>query len=350
MASEDKIRVLSDRIRTHSGSMLTEEAVKTAVVLPFLSALEYDVFNPEEVIPEFCADAVGKKGEKVDYAIKLDGEIRILVECKPITAKLEKAHLAQLYRYFSVTNARFAVLTNGRDFEFYTDLMSPNRLDDRPFFSFDLADVQSPVVSELKKFTKSEFDVEGILKSAHRLKYTSAIKREIAAIMDDPPEEFVRLVISGVYDGRFTQAVREEFTPMVKAAFRDTVRETVQSRLSSALAETSAGDVRDEEPDDGKIITTDEEREGFMIVRAIVTEVMKPSRVFMRDQKSYCAILVDNNNRRPLARLHFNRRIKYIGLFDRESEEKVRIEVLEDIYEHGDRLRQTALQYTQAPD
>lgn len=348
MASEEKIRVLSERIRTHSSAMLTEEAVKTAVVLPFLTALEYDVFNPDEVIPEFCADAVGKKGEKVDYAIRLDGEIRILVECKPITTKLEKAHLAQLYRYFSVTNAKFAVLTNGRSFEFYTDLVSPNRLDERPFFSFDLADVQNSVLAELKKFTKSEFDVEGILKSAHRLKYTSAIKREIAAIMDNPPEEFVRLVISGVYDGRFTQSVREEFTPMVKAAFRETVRETVQNRLSSALAETSDGDASDDGPDEEKIVTTDEEREGFMIVRAIVREVMKPSRVFMRDQKSYCGILVDNNNRRPLARLHFNRSVKYLGLFDGESEERVKIESLDEIYEHSDRLRQAAMQYAGA--
>ncbi|WP_295813735.1 type I restriction enzyme HsdR N-terminal domain-containing protein [uncultured Nitratireductor sp.] len=323
--------------------------MKTAVVLPFLTALEYDVFNPEEVIPEFCADAVGKKGEKVDYAIKLDGEIRILVECKPITTKLEKAHLAQLYRYFSVTNARFAVLTNGRNFEFYTDLASPNRLDERPFFSFDLADAQHPVIGELKKFAKSEFDVEGILKSAHRLKYTSAIKREIAAIMDNPPEDFVRLVISGVYDGRFTQSVREEFTPMVKAAFRDTVREMVQSRLSNALAETSDGDISEEDADEDEIVTTDEEREGFMIVRAIVGEVMKPARVFMRDQKSYCGILVDNNNRKPLARLHFNRKTKYIGLFDGENEDRVKIGSLDEIYEQGARLRQTAMQYVGVP-
>lgn len=98
--------------------MLPEEAVKTAVVLPFFQALGYDVFNPEEVVPEFTADAVGKKGEKVDYAIKIDDQIRILVECKPITTQLDKVHLAQLFRYFTVTSAKFAVLTNGRHFIF----------------------------------------------------------------------------------------------------------------------------------------------------------------------------------------------------------------------------------------
>jgi hypothetical protein len=181
MSVDEKLRVLAERIKTHSSAMLTEEAVKTAIVLPFLSALEYDVFNPNEVIPEFCADAVGKKGEKVDYAIKVDDEIRILVECKPITTNLDKVHLAQLYRYFSVTAAKFAILTNGRTFHFHTDLEAPNKLDERPFLTFDLSDLQSQLTAELRKFAKSEFNVDGILQSAHRLKYTGAIKKEIAA-------------------------------------------------------------------------------------------------------------------------------------------------------------------------
>src|SRR5690554_2796150 len=105
MSIEVGLRTIADRVRNHSSAILTEEAVKTAVVLPFLSALGYDVFNPNEVIPEFTADAVGKKGEKVDYAIKVGDQIRILVECKPISVTLDKVHLAQLYRYFSVTSA-----------------------------------------------------------------------------------------------------------------------------------------------------------------------------------------------------------------------------------------------------
>jgi predicted type IV restriction endonuclease len=64
MSVEEKLRILAERVKSHSSAMITEEAVKTAVILPFLSALDYDVFNPHEVIPEYTADAVGKKGEK----------------------------------------------------------------------------------------------------------------------------------------------------------------------------------------------------------------------------------------------------------------------------------------------
>lgn len=348
MSVEEKLRVLADRIKTHSSAMLTEEAVKTAVVLPFLAALDYEVFNPDEVIPEFSADAVGKKGEKVDYAIKLDGEIRLLIECKPITTQLDKVHLAQLYRYFSVTNAKFAILTNGRTFHFHSDLVAPNKLDDRPFLTFDLSDNQSQIIAELKKFAKSEFNVEGILQSAHRLKYTSAIKKEIFQLMDSPPEEFVRMVTPGLYQGRFTAQVKEQFTPMVKAAFREIIRESVQSRLSNALAETSTSEMPADVEED-EIVTTEEEREGFMVVRAIVRDILKPARVVMRDQKSYCGILVDNNNRKPLARLWFNRNIKYLGLFDGEKEEKVKIDTLDEIYEHANRIRATAKEYQEGP-
>jgi hypothetical protein len=347
MSVEEKLRTLAERIKSHSSAMLTEEAVKTAIVLPFLSALDYDVFNPSEVIPEFTADAVGKKGEKVDYAIRVDGEIRILIECKPITVNLDKVHLAQLYRYFSVTSAKFAILTNGRTFHFHTDLEAPNKLDERPFLTFDLSDLQSALVAEIKKFSRAEFSVDGILQSAHRLKYTSAIRKEITGQMENPSEEFVRLLIANVQAGRFTAAVREQFTPMVKAAFREIIRDSVQARLSTALADNETVDEVSEvaEVDDEEVVTTDEEREGFMIVRAIVREVLKPARVFIRDQKSYCGVLVDDNNRKPLARLHLNRSVRYLSLFDTGAEQRVKIDTLDEIYDYADRLKATALLY-----
>lgn len=346
MSIEQTLRLLSDRVRQHSSSMITEEAVKTAVVLPFLQALGYDVFNPSEVIPEFTADAVGKKGEKVDYAIQVDGGIRILVECKPITLQLERVHLAQLFRYFTVTSAKFAILTNGRSFQFYSDLEEPNKLDSRPFLVFDLAEIQPHLLPELRKFEKVGFDIDGILATAERLKYTSALKAAITKLIDEPQEAFIRLVAADVYDGRFTAQVVEQFSGLVKSAFREVIRESVHSRLTSALAETEqpvaeAVDAADPE----EIVTTEDEREGFLIVRAIVRDTIKASRIFIRDQKSYCAILVDNNNRKPLARLHFNRNAKYVGLFDGEKEERVPIDSLDHIYDYTDRLRATAARY-----
>lgn len=347
MAIEQTLRVLTDRVQQHANTMLTEEAVKTAVVLPFLQALGYDVFNPSEVIPEFTADAVGKKGEKVDYAIKLDEEIRILIECKPISTNLDKVHLAQLYRYFSVTDAKFAILTNGRFFHFHSDLEEPNKLDSRPFFTFDITEPHNQVLAELKKFEKAGFDVDGILANAERLKYTSALKTEIGNQIENPSEEFIRLIASSVHEGRFTAAVIDQYRNWVKAAFREFIRDSVQERLATALAKTEiAPEMTEEGPKpEGDIVTTDEEVEGYLIVKAIASSVIKPSRVVMRDQKSYCGILADDNNRRPIARLHFNRSTKYLGLFDGDAEERVIIETLDDIYAYSERIRETAIKY-----
>ncbi|AZB57274.1 restriction endonuclease [Cereibacter sphaeroides] len=343
MSIEQTIKVLSERVRQHSANMMTEEAVKTAVVLPFLQSLGYDVFNPFEVVPEFTADAVGKKGEKVDYAIKLDNEIRILVECKPISTNLDKVHLAQLFRYFTVTSAKFAILTNGRYFHFHTDLDEPNKLDSRPFFTFDLAEPHAQVLAELKKFEKIGFDVETILANAERLKYTSAIKAQIHRIMEDPPEELIRLVTAPLHEGRYTAAVVDQFRGLLKSAFKEMIREAVHERLSSALASNEpVAEATEPESSEPDVVTTQEEMEGFMMVKAIVAGTIKPARIHMRDQKSYCGILIDNNNRKPLARLHFNRSVKYIGLFDGEQEERVALASLDDIYTLAERLRATA--------
>ena len=344
---EESLRSLSERVKSHSSTMATEEAAKTAVVLPFLRALGYDVFDPNEVIPEFTADAVGKKGEKVDYAIKIDGDIRILIECKPISMTLEKKHLDQLFRYFTVTKAKFAILTNGRTFNFYTDLEEPNKLDARPFLIFDISDLQPTIINELKKFEKAAFNVESILATAERLKYTSGIKQVIAKLIDDPTEEFVRLVAADVYEGRLRAQVKEMLTGVVKAAFRDVIMDTVKNRLTNALADTQevVEKIEDAAPEEPDVVTTPEEIEGYMIVKAIVRDTIAGKRVFMRDAKSYCAVLIDDNNRRPLARLHFNRSVKYIGLFDGEVEERVIIDTLDQIYDHSERLRATAAKY-----
>jgi len=344
--TDENLRIISDKVKAHSSSMVTEEAVKTAVVLPFLRALGYDIFDPSEVIPEFTADAVGKKGEKVDYAIKIDGEIRILIECKPISVTLEKKHLDQLFRYFTVTKARFAILTNGRTFNFYTDLEEPNKLDTRPFLIFDISDIQAGILVELRKFEKNSFDVSNILATAERLKYTSGVKQEISRLIEDPTEDFVKMISRSVYEGKMTAPVREMLKGVVRSAFREVITDNVKNRLSSALADTEPANEKtiEQAEEESEILTTEEEREGYLIVKAIARETISADRIIMRDAKSYCAVLVDNN-RKPLARLHFNRSLKYIGLFDGEVEDRVAIDTLDQIYDLTDRIRETAKKY-----
>jgi len=107
-----EIRNISQRINQMKDSISTEEATKTALIMPFFQMLGYDVFNPAEFTPEYIADVGIKKGEKVDYAIMNQGIPTILIEAKSIKERLTK-HDSQLFRYFGTTNAKFAILTNG---------------------------------------------------------------------------------------------------------------------------------------------------------------------------------------------------------------------------------------------
>ena len=343
---ETSLSSLAKRVEQFSETIQTEEAVKTSVVLPFLQALGFDVFNPAEVVPEFTADAVGKKGEKVDYAIQIEGEIAILVECKGLSTSLNDKHLSQLFRYFTVTNARFAVLTNGREYRFFSDLEEPNKLDKRPFFTFDLLDYSASTVSELAKFSKSSFDVENILEQAERLKYVSAIKTLLSGWMDQPPEGLVKLVGAEVYDGRLNANARAMINSGIASAYREIVRDRMRQRLSNALEDNATEDMPStEDADRDQIVTTDEEREGWLLIKALLRGVVGADRIFMRDAKSYCAILLDDNNRKPIARLHFNRAKKYVGFFDGVAEERVEISSLDDILAHSARLEATIAKY-----
>jgi predicted type IV restriction endonuclease len=353
-----KITSLAQRVAKQKDSVETEEATKNAFIMPFISALGYDVFNPHEVVPEFIADVGVKKGEKVDYAIKLDGGVILLVECKPCREKLCAQHMSQLYRYFSVTEARFSVLTNGLVYWFFTDLEEPNKMDAKPFFEFDILNYRPSHVDELKKFAAENFNVPSILETANDLKYGSIFMREISNEIDSPSDEVIKMLIGRVYEGKLTSNIFAKFKPLVQKAMKDTVRELLNQRLSSAIeddrsniaADASATEIAQAsitEPEElQEIITSQEEIDGYQIVRAIVREVIKVERIVMRDSKSYCAILLDDNNRKPICRLHFNRAIKYLGLFDpNKNEEKIRIDELDDIFKYADRLKAAALLY-----
>lgn len=361
MEFTEKLVALSSKVQKQSASIETEEATKNAFIMPFISTiLGYDVFNPLEVVPEFTADVGVKRGEKIDYAIRKDGEVQILIECKRSREALSLEHASQLYRYFATTNARIAILTNGEIYQFYTDLEAPNRMDKTPFLVLDLNNIDDVAIPELRKLTKEVFDLDSVLNAAEELKYVGAIKRAISTQFKEPDDDWIRFFTSRVYQGQFTQKIREQFTELVRKAAKQFLNDQVNSRLKNALGsqefptndlesdpdpETSISVAEDSLEDKG-IVTTMEELDGYRVVRAIVCSEVKSTRIAKRDTKSYFGILLDDNNRRPIARLHFNRPQKYLGIFDENKEEtRVAIDGVEDIYTYSDKLRQTVHYY-----
>jgi len=356
MDFNERLNALSNKIKQQINSIGTEEATKNAFVMPFIhNVLGYDVFDPTEVTPEFVCDIGTKKGEKIDYAIMKNNEVQILIECKKIGEPLNINHASQLFRYFHVTNARISILTNGQIYKFFTDLDAPNKMDEKPFLEVDLLEIDENIIPELNKLTKASFDLESIINAAGELKYVSQIKKILHTQLNSPEDEFVKFFASRVYDGILTQKVRELFHNLTRKAASQYINDQVNERLKSAITGTTSISTSPEPEthddtstkDESDVVTTLEELEGFHIVKAITRAVLDAPRITHRDNKSYFGILVDDNNRKPLCRLHFNRTQKYIGLFDIEKNEtRHPITSVDDIYSFADILKATAALYT----
>lgn len=351
MDFEEKIDKMASKVSKQKDGLATEEATKNALIMPFIaSVLGYDVFDPDEVIPEFVADVGLKKGEKIDYALVLDGDVQILIECKKVGAPLTFENASQLYRYYACTKARIGVLTNGQVWNFYMDLDKKNCMDTKPFLVLDLLDIDRSTLPALQKLTKPSFDLDSIESSAEEMRYLGSLRRIVSEEFKNPSNDLVRLFAGKVYDGVLRQNVLDRFKPLVEKSIRRFLSDQVNERLESALDAEESEEPTDESalPSDessdeelpGGIVTTEEEIYGYQIVKAIACAEAAPDRITMRDAKSYCAIFLDDNNRKPIIRLCFNGKQKSLILFkDGKEHEKAFIDNVEGIYFYADQIR-----------
>jgi hypothetical protein len=331
------------RIENLKDKVVTEEATKTSFILPMLSALGYDIFDPTVVVPEFTADIGKKKGEKVDYAIMKDDKPLILIEAKPHTEILDR-HKTQLERYFTVTDSKFAILTNGIEYRFFSDIDKPNVMDQSPFLVIDILNLKDRDIKQLEKFSNEALDIDNILSMAGNKKYVNSIKEIFKKEVVSPSDDMVRFFATRMTDKMLRQNILDEFRTYTKQAFSEIVNDMVNDRINSikSIAEKNShpASVEEDEPtdtvEDNGIITTNEELEGFFIVKSILAEIVPLHRVVARDTKSYFGVLLDDNNRKWICRLHFNAKSnKYIGIHTSDKEEeRFSLEHIEDIYKY----------------
>lgn len=363
MDFKDHFKQLVNRVTTMKESLNTEEATKNALIMPFIQMLGYDVFNPMEVVPELDCDLINKKGDKIDYAINKDGETIILIECKHWKQDLN-LHDTQLQKYFVASKSKFGILTNGVQYRFYTDLSKPNIMDDVPFLEVNMEDVKEHQIDEVKMFHKSYFDVDNIFNSASELKYMSELKNQIKEEFDTPSPEFVKMLTKRIYDGAVTSRVLDQFTDLVKRTIKNHINDVLSERLNIAFKSTeinrqkeitvteSATEAQEEEKDAPKIVTTEEELEGFYIVKSCLRNAVPAERITYQDTISYFVIRLDNKKTKIICRLYFNSSSnKQIGVFDDDGKEvKYKITSLDDIYLYQEELVKSVNRYIGASE
>ncbi|GAB7568077.1 type I restriction endonuclease [Gemella sp. Musashino-2025] len=345
----EQIKMLAERTANLRDTLSTEEATKTALVMPFFQLLGYDVFNPLEFSPEFTADVGIKKGEKVDYAILYGEDPVILIECKSVNEKLDN-HDSQLFRYFVTTSSKFGILTNGIEYRVYTDLDEQNKMDSTPFLQFNLLELKENHIIEIFKFTKDNFEISKISKTAYELKYVNSLKDYLTQQWNEPSELFVKYLLNEIYDGVKTKQVIERFTPIVKKTFRTFINEQVNNKLNAALNTTvnTKHDEHEENIDninnDVEIITTPEELEAYAIAKVLLKDTIDVNRVFYRDNQSYFNILLDDNIRKWIVRIYMNRNRKYTEL-NNGKKEKIEISIPMDLTKYKNELIEVVKQF-----
>lgn len=319
------IKLVGKRVAELSENITNEEQTKNAFIMPFFQALGYDIFNPLEFVPEFTADVGIKKGEKVDYAIILDGVPQILIECKSITENLTK-HDSQLFRYFGTTKSKFGILTNGREYKFFTDLDEPNRMDTTPFLTVDITDIKENQFIEIIKFHKENFDIDNIVSSASELKYLNNLKAFLTENIVTPSDSFLRYLTSEIYEGRVTQNILNTFSPIIVKGFNQFITERVNEKLSAALntsvetkvtTEVVKTEVEDVESVEYEVMTTPAELEVYTVVKMLAKDVITPDRVYYRDNRSYFNVLIDDNIKKWVLRYRSNSKKSTIEIRDK---------------------------------
>jgi hypothetical protein len=355
MTFEEKIKIFAEAIPEKIEHIDSEETTKIALILPLLREMGHDTTNPSEVKAEFVADTGVKKGEKVDIVILNNSKPDILIECKVVNTVLDKSHIQQLYRYFTVTDAKIGILTNGISYQFFTDSQKAGKMDDSPFLDIDFLDITDSDIKELEKFTKG-YNIDKILARVDVLKYTHDIKKVLHDEIEMPSDEFVKVIAKQVYDGILTKKTRDLFGKIIKNNFNSVIDEKVDKRIKEALenAKTHDSEILTENGNNDGIITTKEELEGYYIVKSLLSEIISLDRIAIRDAKSYCSILLDDNKYYPICRMHFNdKKNMKINFFDsfekddagRKKVDTVSISNLEDMHNYKERFIKTVKYY-----
>lgn len=323
----NEITSFSERVKQLKNDICTEEATKMSLIIPFFQILGYDVFNPTEFCPEYHADIGIKKGEKVDYAILVDGKPTILIEAKSVNIKLEK-HSSQLFRYFSSTNAKFAILTNGIVYKFYTDLTDRNKMDKEPFYEFNILNLSNEDIQEILRYSKSNFDEDFMFNNASILKYSSLFKKEIQKQFSNPTDDFIRFFLKDYYQGIKTQTIVDKFRPVLKKSLNDYLDETAKEKMTNIIQESGYIDANSDDTQNKQKLVP-QELEAFSIVKTILADQIKEDDLTYKKTDSYFVVLYKNNVRKWIMRLYINSSQMFISI--PQENQRFKINSIEDI-------------------
>ena len=335
MTFQEALEDIRSRIEQHGDQLDNEEITKHVLILPMLEAWGYDYRDPSEVRPEYPVKLPGGGSGRADYVIMHQGEPAIVIECKAATVIVDESVSDQMREYAAAIGAAIGVATNGFAYACYADIDTAGELDPDPFCFAVIQTLTSTDTAALELLNKASFASERIRKSArlHKHELENRWRAEGFLRGSAAQEEMLRIAEIRVESEREAELVE----------LLGRLGERMRVAVEAIARHGSHSDANDE------IETTGDEMDAYAIVKGILHGVVDPHRVDFRDLRTYASVLIDNNNRKPICRLHFNGRQKYLGTFDADKNEtRHTIDGVNDIVAHAAALRRTARQYAES--
>ncbi len=312
----NQLKKLLDNFKLNDAiELCTNEAqTRKFLIEPFFFMLNYESNN---LIPEYNADFGDRVSQKIDYAILLNKKDTILVEAKKYNSKLTDREAGQLNGYFSNTkNSKIAVLTNGIEYRFYSDIIEPNIIDSKPFFTFSLINYSEKDLETLIKFDKRYIKIIEIVKSAQETVFNESFENAFFKEMNAPSKELLKIIHKNMtFTSKFNEETQGKMINMINSSFLKCMYDKM------VLFEASSNSQG--------VITTELEIQAYHTIRTILIQNKKitKERIAYRDFKSFFNISVDDSTKKVICKLAFN-----------DKSMKLSIDTNEYILEHIDDL------------
>ena len=231
MSFNQSLTLLQQQVQRFKHQVPNKEAAKLAFVIPFLECLGYDVRDPYEVKPGFSLGTDSEAAKRVDFCVMVNNAPAFLLACENPNLPLVVSQ-SPLPESFATFPCKFAILTDGIEYQFYSDLEQDGQLDDLPFFSLDLENISTTQADDLSRFQKHIFNTKEILVAVTTLKFRRDLKEALYQELVNPSEEFIFHILKSIKIGRVTQKLIEAYRPDVKECIRETLEELVDDMIS----------------------------------------------------------------------------------------------------------------------
>jgi hypothetical protein len=282
-----------------------------------------------DLIPEYNADFGDRISQKIDYAILLNKKDTILVEAKKHNSKLTDKEAGQLNGYFSNTkNSKIAILTNGIEYKFYSDVVEPNIIDSKPFFTFNISSYTESDLEELIKFDKRFIKVIDIVKNAQEIVFVESFENAFFKELVAPSKDLMKIIHKNMtFSTKFNEETIGKMINLVNSSF---LKCMYDKKVQLESLSNSQG-----------VITTDLEIQAYHTIRTVLIQNKKipKERVGYRDFKGFFNISIDDSSKKVICKLVTNGGKMKIFIGDNEYN----LEHIDDILKYKTELTNRTL-------